>query len=45
MKKIYVWLNEKEYKDFVERARKYHKSPYSLLKKLVLIELERPLRN
>jgi hypothetical protein len=44
MKKVEVWLNEGEFKDFVKRAEHYRMTPYALLKELVLIEIERTPR-
>jgi SOS response regulatory protein OraA/RecX len=39
MKKVETWLNETEYADFIKRARSYGKTPYALLKELVLKEI------
>jgi hypothetical protein len=40
MKKIETWLNEAEYKRFIEKARRKGKTPYLFLKEIVLKELE-----
>jgi len=36
VKKIEIWLNEAQYLEFKEKARRLKKSPYSILKKLTL---------
>jgi len=40
MKKIETYLNELEYKRFLEKARRSGKTPYSFLKELVLKAIE-----